>query len=218
MAVSPLPLPAAPPVPMLRLHRSASSVAVAPDGNFAVVATRDRSRVALQSVPLPWSGPTAPSIVVASYVSKWDVTGLAVRSDNVAAAINLKALVWSASNWDTTPFALAGHSRAITGIDWSAHEGALLATSSMDAYVHVWDVGRSAPNKPVASFCAWQRACTRSLEMPANEKHRGRRCREVERTDAARRRIGARRPSAVMGPSRASFMTLFLYLLPLSLV
>ena len=48
---------------------------------------------------------------------------------------------------------LQGHSRAITDMNFSAHHPDLLATCSVDGYVHTWDLRR--PRQPVLTFCDW---------------------------------------------------------------
>lgn len=48
---------------------------------------------------------------------------------------------------------LQGHSRAITDVNFSAHHPDMLATCSVDGYVHSWDLRR--PRQPVTSFCDW---------------------------------------------------------------
>lgn len=48
---------------------------------------------------------------------------------------------------------LHGHSRAITDVNFSAHHPDMLATCSVDGYVHSWDLRR--PRQPVTTFCDW---------------------------------------------------------------
>ena len=48
---------------------------------------------------------------------------------------------------------LHGHKRAITDINFSAHNPDILATCAIDGYVHCWDIRR--PSRPVTTFCDW---------------------------------------------------------------
>lgn len=48
---------------------------------------------------------------------------------------------------------LQGHTRAITDVNFSAHHPDLLATCSVDGYVHWWDLRR--PRQPALTFCDW---------------------------------------------------------------
>jgi WD40 repeat protein len=65
---------------------------------------------------------------------------------------------------------LHAHSRAISDINWSLHDPNMLATCSVDTYVHLWDmriIGQDAHSgeegiaigdrsiRPESSFCAW---------------------------------------------------------------
>ena len=50
-------------------------------------------------------------------------------------------------------FVLQAHSRAITDINFSAHNPDLLATCAVDSFVHCWDLRQ--PTRPAFSFCDW---------------------------------------------------------------
>jgi WD40 repeat protein len=52
---------------------------------------------------------------------------------------------------------LKGHTRVITDLDWSSIHTSLLATSSFDSFVHIWDVrakNHSSADKPQVSLSA----------------------------------------------------------------
>ena len=49
--------------------------------------------------------------------------------------------------------ALHGHTRAITDINFSAHDPDMLATCAVDSFVHCWDL--RTPSKPCMSFSDW---------------------------------------------------------------
>ncbi|RCI08764.1 hypothetical protein L249_4706 [Ophiocordyceps polyrhachis-furcata BCC 54312] len=82
----------------------------------------------------------------------------AVRDYWVVSTANHDALVWNLnlsedSNSGAIEHSLKGHTRAITDINFSAHHPDLLATCSVDGYVHWWDLRR--PRQPVLTFCDW---------------------------------------------------------------
>ncbi|KND89774.1 putative RWD, RING finger and WD repeat-containing protein C11E3.05 [Tolypocladium ophioglossoides CBS 100239] len=82
----------------------------------------------------------------------------AARDYWVVSTANHRALVWNLNlREDSTSGAiehsLQGHSRAITDVNFSAHHPDLLATCSVDGYVHWWDLRR--PRQPVLTFCDW---------------------------------------------------------------
>jgi len=49
---------------------------------------------------------------------------------------------------------LTSHTRAVSDINWSVFRPDMLATCSLDSYIHLWDL-KSSNKKPVNSFCAW---------------------------------------------------------------
>ncbi|CAG7827457.1 unnamed protein product, partial [Allacma fusca] len=54
-------------------------------------------------------------------------------------------------------YRLKCHSRVITDIDWSSQQPSLLATSSFDSYVHIWDIRvprQAVTEKPQQSLSA----------------------------------------------------------------
>jgi WD40 repeat protein len=74
----------------------------------------------------------------------------------VVSTSNQKALVWNldARSWqDPIEFVLHGHTRAITDINFSAHNPDVLATCAVDSYLHCWDL--RAPSRPVNTFSDW---------------------------------------------------------------
>lgn len=79
----------------------------------------------------------------------------ASHSQWVVSTSNQKAIVWNLALPSQTAIehVLNGHTRAITDINFSAHEPNLLATCSIDSFVHCWDL--RVPQRPVMSFCDW---------------------------------------------------------------
>ena len=53
---------------------------------------------------------------------------------------------------------LHAHSRAITDINFSAHNPDILATCAVDSFVHCWDLRH--PSRPAMTFCDWFAAAT----------------------------------------------------------
>lgn len=53
---------------------------------------------------------------------------------------------------------LHGHTRAICDINFSAHHPDILATCSVDSFVHCWDI--RSPSRPALSFCDWVAGAT----------------------------------------------------------
>jgi WD repeat-containing protein 59 len=79
----------------------------------------------------------------------------------VVSTSNQKALVWNLNHYSAhTPFELIlhAHSRAITDINFSAHDPNLLATCAVDSFVHCWDL-RHSP-KPALTFADWNAGAT----------------------------------------------------------
>ncbi|KAI9808468.1 MAG: hypothetical protein M1826_004144 [Phylliscum demangeonii] len=74
----------------------------------------------------------------------------------VISTSNQKALVWNLAAkapQNAIEHVLHGHARAITDINFSAHHPDILATCSVDSFVHGWDLRR--PARPVMTFCDW---------------------------------------------------------------
>jgi len=49
---------------------------------------------------------------------------------------------------------LSSHTRAVSDINWSIFKPEMIATCSLDSYIHLWDL-KTSNKKPVNSFCAW---------------------------------------------------------------
>ena len=92
----------------------------------------------------------------------WEVADVqwspfAARDYWVISTSNQKALVWNLaatpSHGSSIEFVLHAHTRAITDINFSAHDPDILATCAVDSFVHCWDL--RTPRQPVATFCDW---------------------------------------------------------------
>lgn len=69
---------------------------------------------------------------------------------------NQKALVWNlelSNGQIPIEHVLHAHTRAITDINFSAHEPDFLATCAVDSFIHCWDLRQ--PWAPVLSFAEW---------------------------------------------------------------
>ncbi|KAI1310244.1 hypothetical protein EDD11_003860 [Mortierella claussenii] len=102
---------------------------------------------------------------VLHHLTKWEVADVQwnphfSRENWIASTSNQKALIWNLNH--NAPRAveliLHAHNRAISDINWSPFHPDLLATCSVDTFVHLWDL--RTPKKPVNSFCAWTAAAT----------------------------------------------------------
>ncbi|KAA8900006.1 hypothetical protein FN846DRAFT_165029 [Sphaerosporella brunnea] len=99
------------------------------------------------------------------HLTAWSVADVqwsphASHSHWVVSTNNHKAIVWNLAmpSHKAIEHVLAGHTRAITDINFSAHEPNILATCSVDSFVHCWDL--RVPRRPAMSFCDWRAGAT----------------------------------------------------------
>lgn len=73
----------------------------------------------------------------------------------VVSTSNQKAIIWNLtrSALNAIEYALHGHSRAITDINFNPQNPDILATCSIDTYVHAWDM--RSPSRPFYSTSSW---------------------------------------------------------------
>lgn len=78
----------------------------------------------------------------------------------IASTSNQNALIWNVAlpSARAVEHTLQAHTRALTDINFSAHEPDILATCSVDSFVHIWDL--RAPAKPSISFADWYAGAT----------------------------------------------------------
>ncbi len=91
--------------------------------------------------------------------SLWDV-GCVKWAENgtvFASTSNQKTHIWDARH-ETSPLivTLQKHFRPVTGVDWSPFYPSVLATSSADSSIHLWDI-RVAQRDPIQSFMVSQK-------------------------------------------------------------
>ena len=95
----------------------------------------------------------------------WEVADVqwspfAARDYWIVSTSNQKGLVWNvmARSKSSVEHVLHAHSRAITDINFSAHNPDVLATCAVDSFVHCWDLRHSS--RPAMTFCDWFAAAT----------------------------------------------------------
>lgn len=78
----------------------------------------------------------------------------------IVSTSNQKAIIWNLakSSSNAIEFVLHGHSRAITDINFNPQHPDVLATCSVDTYVHAWDM--RSPHRPFYSTSSWRSAAS----------------------------------------------------------
>ncbi|KAF9400714.1 hypothetical protein BGX21_003663, partial [Mortierella sp. AD011] len=142
----------------IHVEQPVGSMSISPSSRDVVLAAR--KGLFIIDLENPYEQPR-----VLHHLTKWEVADVQwnphfSRENWIASTSNQKALIWNLGH--NVPRAveliLHAHSRAITDINWSPFHPDLLATCSVDTFVHVWDL--RTPKKPVNSFCAWTAAAT----------------------------------------------------------
>jgi WD repeat-containing protein 59 len=136
------------------LDQPVGSMSISPSGRDVVLASREGLHII--DLDSPYSPPR-----YLPHRTSWEVADVqwspfAARDFWVVSTSNQKALVWNLgmSSWQgAIEFVLHGHSRAITDINFSAHDPDVLATCAVDSFVHCWDL--RVPKTPVISFSDW---------------------------------------------------------------
>ncbi|KJZ75882.1 hypothetical protein HIM_04706 [Hirsutella minnesotensis 3608] len=129
------------------------SATISPSGRDIALASSRLSLQPAETLAQPW-----PAMAFMRLVCDVQWSPFAARDYWVVSTANHRALVWNLnlredSNSGAIEHSLQGHSRAITDVNFSAHHPDLLATCSVDGYVHWWDLRR--PRQPVLTFCDW---------------------------------------------------------------
>ncbi|PWW78421.1 hypothetical protein C7212DRAFT_182250 [Tuber magnatum] len=108
------------------------------------------------------------------HLTAWSVADVqwsphASHSHWVVSTSNQKAIVWNLvlPSRKAIEHVLHSHTRAITDINFSAHQPNTLATCSIDSFVHCWDL--RIPRRPVLSFCDWFAGATQVKFNRQNE-------------------------------------------------
>ncbi|KAK9471481.1 WD40-repeat-containing domain protein [Dipodascopsis tothii] len=95
----------------------------------------------------------------------WEVADVqwsphAAKHTWIVSTSNQKAMVWNVAlpSARAIEHVLHAHSRAITDINFHAHDPERLATCAIDAFVYTWDMRR--PQRPAGQFCDWRAGAT----------------------------------------------------------
>ncbi|CAK7270150.1 hypothetical protein SEPCBS119000_003940 [Sporothrix epigloea] len=138
------------------------SATISPSGRDIALASPDG--LAIIDLDSPYNAPRR----VKSHGMPWLVVDVqwspfAARDYWVASTANHCCLVWNLNRPDDSSagaveHSLRGHRRSITDINFSAHHPDMLATSSVDGYVHCWDLRR--PSTPALAFIDWVAGAT----------------------------------------------------------
>ncbi|EXJ62600.1 hypothetical protein A1O7_03038 [Cladophialophora yegresii CBS 114405] len=137
-----------------RLEQPVGSMSISPSGRDVALASKEGLHII--DLDSPYSPPR-----YLPHRTPWEVADVqwspfSARDYWVVSTSNQKALVWNldARSWqDPIEFVLHGHTRAITDINFSAHNPDVLATCAVDSFVHCWDL--RAPLRPINSFSDW---------------------------------------------------------------
>lgn len=137
-----------------RLEQPVGSMSISPSGRDVALASKEGLHII--DLDSPYSPPR-----YLPHRTPWEVADVqwspfAARDYWIVSTSNQKALVWNveARSWqDSIEFVLHGHTRALTDINFSAHNPDVLATCAVDSFVHCWDL--RAPLRPVNSFSNW---------------------------------------------------------------
>ncbi|KAK9430560.1 WD40-repeat-containing domain protein [Lipomyces doorenjongii] len=142
----------------LHLERPVGAMTISPSGRDIVLA----SRSGLYVVDL--DDPYCPPRFL-RHTTLWEVADVqwsphAAKYTWVISTSNQKAMVWNMAlpSRNAIEHVLHAHTRAITDINFHAHDPERLATCAVDAFVHCWDM--RTPGKPVQSFCDWRASAT----------------------------------------------------------
>ncbi|KAJ5791057.1 uncharacterized protein N7518_008068 [Penicillium psychrosexuale] len=136
------------------VEQPVGSMSISPCGRDVVLASKEGLHVI--DLDSPYSPPR-----YLPHHTPWEVADVqwspfAARDQWVVSTSNQKALVWNLAmkTWQNSiEIVLHAHSRAITDINFSAFHPDILATCSVDSFVHCWDL--RAPSRPAVSFSDW---------------------------------------------------------------
>lgn len=137
----------------LKVNGGFNAVSINPSGRDVVLASR--SGLFVIDLDDPFSPPRW-----LHHVTPWQVADVQwyphpAKPYWVVSTSNQKAIIWNLtrSSTDAIEYALHGHSRAITDINFNPQNPDILATCSIDTYVHAWDM--RSPSRPFYSTSSW---------------------------------------------------------------
>ena len=136
------------------VDKPVGSMSISPCGRDVVLASRQGLHII--DLDSPWKPPRH-----LAHHTPWEVADVQwspfpARDHWVVSTANQRALVWHLGAPDprrAVEHYLHAHTRAITDINFSAHHPDVLATCSVDSFVHCWDL--RAPRRPAVSFADW---------------------------------------------------------------
>ncbi|CAB5366960.1 uncharacterized protein OCT59_019952 [Rhizophagus irregularis] len=150
---------------VIKISQPVGSMSISPSSRDIVLATR--KGLSIIDLENPYLAPRE-----LHHLTKWEVADVQwnphLSCDNwVASTSNQKALIWNLSSAIQHEHILHAHNRAISDINWHPFNSNMLATCSVDTYVHLWDL--KSPKKPAKSFCAWIAGATQVKFNKKNE-------------------------------------------------
>ncbi|KAI8340395.1 hypothetical protein BD560DRAFT_412293 [Blakeslea trispora] len=163
----------------IKFHHSVGSMSISPASRDVVLA--GRQGLVVIDLEDPWLIPR-----ILPHMSKWEVADVQwsphmARESWVASTSNQKLLVWNLNYTGSRAIehVFHAHARAISDINWSPHQPDILATCSIDTYVHLWDLrepqvrARNQEDdrkmRPSSSFTPWNAAATQVKFNRKNE-------------------------------------------------
>lgn len=149
------------------LENSIDAMSISPSGRDIVLASRKGLLVV--DLDNPYEPPRS-----LNHLTSWNVADVQWnvhqhRTNWVASTSNQKLLVWNLDlpSKQAIEHVLHGHTRAITDINWSAYHPEILASCSVDSFVHCWDL--RDPRKPINAFSDWKAGATQVKWNRQNE-------------------------------------------------
>ncbi|KAI5810000.1 hypothetical protein DFH27DRAFT_508918 [Peziza echinospora] len=151
----------------IRVDQPVGSMSISPSGRDVVLASRQGLHIV--DLDNPYDPPRFLQHRTAWEVADVQWSPFAARDYWVVSTSNQKAMVWNLAMPSTNAIehVLHSHTRAITDINFSAHHPDILATCSVDSFVHCWDL--RDPRRPATSFCDWFAGATQVKYNRQNE-------------------------------------------------
>ena len=142
----------------IKVEAPVGAMSISPSSRDVVLASRQGLHII--DLDNPWDRPRFLAHVTAWSVADVQWSPHASHAHWVASTSNHRAVVWNLAlpAARAIEHVLQSHTRAITDINFSAHDPRALATCAVDSFVHVWDL--RAPRRPAVSFADWAAAAT----------------------------------------------------------
>lgn len=138
----------------LKVDGGFNAVSINPSGRDVVLASRNGLYI------IDLDDPFSPPRWL-QHITPWQVADVQwsphpAKPYWVVSTSNQKALIWNLARTssDAIDHVLHGHSRAITDINFNPENPDILATCSVDTYVHAWDM--RSPHRPFYTTSAWR--------------------------------------------------------------